>query len=968
MQSFGAFVNTTLGVREEQKKISDNAEKKQGGKHDWLNAYAQPEEKEKLSPEEQQRKDLKESNTWKKLAADQTHMITEVEMSHLFDILDLNKDGSVDKEEILGAFRRVVVADEKDGVDGEAQEIVDRLERIIATTDIEPDQPIDCEDLRQAMRLGCEDHAKAMTLKLQGHDPASGHWIWRDKLVDYLTERNEMFENCKSLPVTLFFFILFFYLASSYLKAKEMNILNQSVSGALNLKLDKVANNFPDSARDIVHKQIRSPYLANYNQVLGGWRVSKIRPDTEPTGPLCSYPIQDFVSEKMSAKSDIFVPEVCAPDWGNQSSWMLWALNNEAALSLLETEDGKVGWPGFASKPKVEGVNIDAVTFNEKMSMYTVIHLTMNILPSGYVKVKSNIESIEAHPAWLTISEDIKDADKATMMFVGIIFVIMFLLVAMGETLEYLQLICSFGLIRGMQKYIDFWNLIDWINIWMVALIMINYFYCIHITSGLNELVSKATQLDPGIEYTLSGLEYALKDNYSKVKDYTAQLDKIVQLGDANVEAYFNLKIYIAVFSFASALRFFKAFRANPRLNCVTQTLVRSAPDLAHFMLVFLALLMAFVLIGHLLFGSRIADFSTPGKSVNTCFLFLLCYAFDPLAPEMYEHGGVLGTLWAWSFNIGMVLLLLNMVLAIVFDVYTEVKTGAGDAPSLYQQSLEVFEEIASKASKRKAMLASVQDQVMKVGEANFQKEGEKLKAIVSPLDGDWQRAAEEGRCATIYGTDLFWASGDVIKLEIDSKGTEAAFSNGAGGVVKFKLNTEDPDDPKLVFDGGDMWVKCPEQDIVKEETGKTKQKSLKQKGDYTENDLLNKLDVHHAHPGAIVSAESLSKTLECTLIQEKQLEQIIDSAIEASSENAANQEVSLADSIRLVCRIDANVRAAVRLTQEKPPEQMSKEEERDIKDAEERMRQIEMALGTINAQLDRVLTTKTSPPKPMKM
>jgi len=185
---------------------------------------------------------------------------------------------------------------------------------------------------------------------------------------------------------------------------------------------------------------------------------------------------------------------------------------------------------------------------------------------------------------------------------------------------------------------------------------------------------------------------------------------------------------------------------------------------------------------------------------------------------------------------------------------------------------------------------------------------------------------------------------------------------------VKFKLNTEDPDDPKLVFDGGDMWVKCPEQDIVKEEKGKKKQKSLKQKGDYTENDLLNKLDVHNAHPGAIVSAESLSKTLECTLMQEKQLEQIIDSAIDASSENAANQEVSLADSIRLVCRIDANVRAAVRLTQEKPPEHMSKEEERDIKDAEERMRQIEMALGTINAQLDRVLTTKTSPPKPMKM
>merc|ERR1719281_1256313 len=101
------------------------------------------EEEEKLTPEEQQRRDLKASSIWKKLAADQMHMITEDEMSHLFDILDLNKDGSVDKEEILGAFRRAMQDDE------DAARIVDVLEKIIATTDIEPDQPIDCEDLRQ---------------------------------------------------------------------------------------------------------------------------------------------------------------------------------------------------------------------------------------------------------------------------------------------------------------------------------------------------------------------------------------------------------------------------------------------------------------------------------------------------------------------------------------------------------------------------------------------------------------------------------------------------------------------------------------------------------------------------------------------------------------------------------------------------------------------------------------------------
>eukprot|EP00746_Dinoflagellata_sp_MGD_P160830 gnl/MRDRNA2_/MRDRNA2_87758_c0_seq1.p1 gnl/MRDRNA2_/MRDRNA2_87758_c0~~gnl/MRDRNA2_/MRDRNA2_87758_c0_seq1.p1 ORF type:complete len:973 (+),score=197.50 gnl/MRDRNA2_/MRDRNA2_87758_c0_seq1:148-3066(+) len=969
-QSFGALVTSKLGnapkVDEAAMASITPAAKNEDSRANWLSQYAQEEEEEQLTPLEKQRRDLVETVAWKKLSNEQTHTITEDEMEALFDVMDINKDGSVSEDEVLAAFRNVA------GTSDQTAHIIELLEEILKTTDFADDQPIDMEDLRQALRLGCEDHAKAMTLKLQGHDPAQGHWIWRDKLLEYLVTRKEMYENCKSLPVTLVFFILFFYLASSHLRTKELNILNNSVGGSFSLygkslDMDKMANFFPDSAKDFVSDQVRTTNLANYNQLLGGFRVSKMLPDTEADGPLCSYQLGDYLAERFSGKSHSMEPEICEPGWGNQSSWLLWALNNEDAFSFLQTEKGNNGWPFFASKPAVEGVNIDAVTYNSKMSMYTVVHMSINILPSGYVKAKQDIESIVAHPAWLSISEDLKDEEKRTMMFVGVIFIIMFVLVALGETLEYLQLICSYGFIRGTSKYIDFWNFIDWMNIWMVAVIMINYFYCVHVTSGLNFLVSSTTQLDQNVEYTLGGLEYALN---TTAIDYTGQLNQIVHQGDRLVSAYFDLKYYISIFAFFSALRFFKAFRANPRLNCVTQTLVRSFPDLAHFMLVFLALLLAFVLIGHLLFGSRLEDFSTPGKAVNTCFLFLLCYAFDPLAPEMYEHGGVLGTIWAWAFNIGMVLLLLNMVLAIVFDVYTEVKSGVGDAPSLYQQTMEVIDEVTSAAAKRKQMLADVAEQVSKVegGEAFYEKEGIK-RSKESPMDGDWKQQGTEEKCATIYGADMFWASGEPVQLTLASNGTSAAFTNAGGGLVHFKLNTEDPERPIIVFDQGDIWEKCeePEDPSSKSKKKSKKPKSLKQKSDWSENDLLYAFDVHNAHPGEIVSGQSLGKELECTLIQEKQLQQIIDAAIEASPEDAMTQEVSLADSIRLVCRIDANIRSAVRMCQE-PKEELSKEEEKDIRDAEERMKQIEMALGTINTQLDRILTTKTIPSKPMKM
>merc|ERR550537_1194040 len=49
--------------------------------------------------------------------------------------------------------------------------------------------------------------------------------------------------------------------------------------------------------------------------------------------------------------------------------------------------------------------------------------------------------------------------------------------------------------------------------------------------------------------------------------------------------------------------------------------------------------------------------------------------------------------LWVHGFIIVMQLLLVNMILVIVFDVYAEVKGGVSDAPTLYEQAKEMLEE-----------------------------------------------------------------------------------------------------------------------------------------------------------------------------------------------------------------------------------------------------------------------------------
>merc|ERR1719163_1918065 len=100
---------------------------------------------------------------------------------------------------------------------------------------------------------------------------------------------------------------------------------------------------------------------------------------------------------------------------------------------------------------------------------------------------------------------------------------------------------------------------------------------------------------------------------------------------------------------------------------------------------------MAFVLIGHMTFGHTSSLFARPMTAIDTCFMMLLGFVIDDYRDGLLEIGGKQGQLWLWMFYLIMQLLLLNMVLAIIFDVYTEVSSATGDAPSLVQQAVGVY-------------------------------------------------------------------------------------------------------------------------------------------------------------------------------------------------------------------------------------------------------------------------------------
>merc|ERR1740139_1183711 len=66
-------------------------------------------------------------------------------------------------------------------------------------------------------------------------------------------------------------------------------------------------------------------------------------------------------------------------------------------------------------------------------------------------------------------------------------------------------------------------------------------------------------------------------------------------------------------------------------------------------------------------------------------------FLFDTHQDTMFKSGGGLAVLWATLFHLFVVLLLLDMVLVIVLDVYAQVKPSAGRTPSLWRQGRELL-------------------------------------------------------------------------------------------------------------------------------------------------------------------------------------------------------------------------------------------------------------------------------------
>merc|ERR1719183_3231750 len=196
----------------------------------------------------------------------------------------------------------------------------------------------------------------------------------------------------------------------------------------------------------------------------------------------------------------------------------------------------------------------------------------------------------------------------------------------------------------------EFWNAIDWISIisglvscgmWINLLMDVNLMNQEVLDLPMSAAHDRFYHFEKNTTW-LSEEDLMMTFDEGQTA-YEAQLDGILDGFGALTTQVGNIRYSMSTFTFVMMFRFFKAFRANPRLAIATNTLSGAAIDIVHFGVV---IVYSFALIGHISFGHLHPGFRDTYYMSITCWDILMgdfdtfgLVAVDPLMGPLWTLG-----------------------------------------------------------------------------------------------------------------------------------------------------------------------------------------------------------------------------------------------------------------------------------------------------------------------------------------
>lgn len=296
---------------------------------------------------------------------------------------------------------------------------------------------------------------------------------------------------------------------------------------------------------------------------------------------------------------------------------------------------------------------ITIVTYNGELQGYAVTELTLEFQQGGSI-----VPSGSTTPA---LSDPYQKTDAAVLDFL----VVFCFFVALGGQARKIRRHRQHGWVRLLTNV---WTLIElassalvvaFYGVW-ISIVMLMYNKTFR--DNLETLVKTGQNWSSGA----SGAEA----NKLVLTAVTDSLQRVAKLTIA-------LRLVATFAVFLLGLRVLKRFRFHPRLSLLTRTMGHALHQFVSFFVVFIVVFMTFAVSGTVLFGDRVAEFSSLSIATESCVNMLFGNFDTDTISDMYSP---VGMIYYWVYMIIVSLVLLNMMLAIVLDAYAEVSQEANQA------------------------------------------------------------------------------------------------------------------------------------------------------------------------------------------------------------------------------------------------------------------------------------------------
>jgi len=474
----------------------------------------------------------------------------------------------------------------------------------------------------------------------------------RENLVGYVADQVEKNDALMTLPITLVYIFVFIFLVWQHLRIQDRRFLAEAVESWTNGRdpFTDLENNVDD--------------MDSYWE----WLLGVALPETLNQTVTNAY---TGLNQSVFASRNIFVGDFqISKEDVNGNVDTSWLLNSDVGSAYLVSNP--MDWTGAALAAATSLANngwkhsdislltLTFVTYSETVQMFGYTEVQVFFEATGFVRyvINTTVVMIRLYPYYLVLIADF-------------FFVMILTLLSWAEIKDMVA-----HLKLGLDEFVDywkFWNCVDWSCIVLGFAVSIFWIYLLFAVNA--DIILYMIDDDWRLKIDAMALS---TDNITVLQDTLSQLGWV----------FFYMHMIMAVNTLTIVMKFFKAFQANPRLEVVRNTLAQAAPDLCHFFIIFLTIFLPFAMVGHILFGNDIEDFSSISSSVNAGITALFgefgWYVDDvgPLRltrrlPSGIPH--VVVFLWYASYMFVVLLVLLNMLLAVILGHYGQIADKLGD-------------------------------------------------------------------------------------------------------------------------------------------------------------------------------------------------------------------------------------------------------------------------------------------------